>query len=469
MRSRMARHDLRLLLVLFVIACGPAAIPSETLSAPAPTSTVAPTPVPLAQASGPGEPRTPSAPTATATPRQAPPSPAPATRAPSLDCTPHSFPQRTQGSFAVDPTDDRKLYIGVEQEGFFKSIDGGTSWQRASAGIRAWDRLDGTGLCHEEFYATVIDPADPARICTAKAGGPGTLGARTSAVNNGVYCSSDAAATWKQVVGPTMNTAVYALAADPRDFNVLYAGVNGGPCSNPPPICQPGTYFNTTGAIYKTTDGGGTWTELNALYVPDLRVVALHVDQRDPQVILAATFSKLPTATAGPGSFGAVTQLGLLRSADGGRTWTSSLAGMSADPREQALLAMAAAPRNAANVYVTASSNTSYWSADGGRTFNKAVRMATFAFDPHDPAGLRMLGSTGEEIRESADGGRTWTARSKTPGFVAFDKGVPTKIEWSRTTPSTVFLAGPYATVFRSTDRGATWTQILSADRLPRG
>ena len=34
-----------------------------------------------------------------------------------LDCRPHSFPQRTQQSFAVDPTDDRKLYIGVEQEG----------------------------------------------------------------------------------------------------------------------------------------------------------------------------------------------------------------------------------------------------------------------------------------------------------------------------------------------------------------
>ena len=69
----------------------------------------------------------------------------------------------------------------------------------------------------------------------------------------------------------------------------------------------------------------------------------------------------------------------------------------------------------------------------------------------------------------SKDGGRTWTASSKTPGFVAFDKGVPTKIEWSRTDPNSVFLAGPYATVFKSTDRGATWTHILSADKLPKG
>ena len=436
-----------LLLVLFMLSCGQNAPTAEAPSAPPRAATAAPT---------------------TSTPAGLA-SPASPTRAPSLDCTPHSFPQRTQGSFAVDPADDRTLYVGVEQDGFFKSIDGGTTWRRASTGIKAWDRLGGTGLCHEEFYATVIDPTDPARICIAKAGGPGTLRSPTSAATNGVYCSRDAAATWEQVVGPTMNTAVYALAVDPRDFNVMYAGVNGGPCSNPPPVCQPGTYFNTTGAMYKTTDGGRTWTELSALYLPDLRVVALHVQQTDPQVILAATFSKLPPATAGPGSFGAATQLGVLRSTDGGRSWTSSLAGMSADPREQALLAMAVAPRTGANVYVTASSNTSYRSADGGQTFTTAARMTTVAYDPHDPAGLRMLGCSGERMHLSADGGRTWTAISATPGFVAFDKGVPTKIEWSRTDPNTVFLAGPYATVFRSTDRGATWTQILSADRLPKG
>ena len=57
------------------------------------------------------------------------------------------------------------------------------------------------------------------------------------------YCSNDGANTWAQRVTPKMNTAVYALAADPTNFNVMYAGVNSGPCSNPPPVCQPKTYF----------------------------------------------------------------------------------------------------------------------------------------------------------------------------------------------------------------------------------
>jgi hypothetical protein len=65
---------------------------------------------------------------------------------------------------AVDPTDDARLYIGVEQAGFFKSTDGGETWRKASTGIKTWDRLDGSGACYEEFYSTIFDPADPDRI-----------------------------------------------------------------------------------------------------------------------------------------------------------------------------------------------------------------------------------------------------------------------------------------------------------------
>ena len=49
-----------------------------------------------------------------------------------------------------------------------------------------------------------------------------------------------------------------------------------------------------------------------------------------------------------------------------------------------------------------------------------------------------------------------------------FDKEVPADIEWSRTNPNTVFLAGPYASVYKSMDSGTTWSQILSADKLPK-
>ena len=383
------------------------------------------------------------------------------------DCAPHSFPLRTQHSFAADPTDDRNLYVGAEQAGFFRSTDGGATWQRADAGLKAWPRMDGTGPCFEEFYSTVINTRNPRELCISMAGGPGHAGMATSAGNNGVYCSDDAGGTWTQRVGPTMNTAVYSLAVHPGDFATMYAGVNGGACSNPPPVCAPGTYFNTTGAIYKTVDGGETWNELDAMYLHDQRVVAVRVSQQNPEVVLAATYSKLSVNVGGVGNAGEF-QIGVLRSEDGGKTWTASTAGMGADLREQALLELEIAPANADRVFVSALSNRSYWSDDGGRSFHPTNRMTAFAFDPHDGRGLHMLGSNGEAILESADGGANWKVIARTPGFVSVRDGVPTHFEWSRTDARHVFFAGPYAAVYKSRDGGVNWTQILSEDRLPR-
>ena len=386
--------------------------------------------------------------------------------APAMACTPHSFPQRTQRSFAVDPTDERKLYIGVEQDGFFRSVDGGATWMRASSGLKAWPREGGAGLCYEEFYETVINPRNPDELCIARAGGPGVLATQSSAGNNGVYCSTDGALTWTQRIGPTTNAAALSLAADPRDFQVMYLGVNGGPCSNPPPACAPGTYFNTRGAIYKTTDGGATWAELDSLYVQDLRVAAVRIDPRDPDVVVASTFGKFPAGP--PGNFDAARQIGVLRSTDAGQTWTASTSGMGADPREQALLALAIAPQNGARVFVTASSSRSYWSEDGGRTFHATRRVEVAAFDPHDPTGRHMLGANEGDIVESRDGGRNWTVRARTPGYVSRERGQPTQVTWSAKEAGHIFLSGPYASVHESVDGGTTWRQILSSDRLPQ-
>lgn len=385
---------------------------------------------------------------------------------PTLACEPFSFPQRTQYSLAVDPTNDQILYVGVEQEGFFKSTDGGGSWKRATNGLRAWQRSDGSGLpCYEEFYATVINPVNPDQLCVSLSGSPGTLQLnRNSAVNNGVYCSDDGAASWRQMVSPSMNLAVIRLAVDPTNFQVMYAGVNGGACSNPAPVCEPNTYFNTTGAIYKTVDGGTTWTELDALYSPDMRITGIRVDWSDPNVVIAGTYSKL--ATGGPGNFG-TDQIGVLRSEDGGQTWSASKRGMTGDPREQALLHLDAAPLNASRVYATAASNQSYLSEDGGQTFRRAPRMAAFAFNPSDPRGLHLLGLRGEFIEESLDGGVTWRQKGRTPDFGDPRRGLPTHFAWSHQDANTVFLAGNQASVYRSGDGGATWTMILSPETLP--
>lgn len=123
-----------------------------------------------------------------------------------VDCTPHSYPQRTDQSLAVDPFDDRIVYVGVEGEGYFKTVNDGASWTRIVTGVRSFDKRGG-GQCYSEFFDTVVDPRNPEHVCFAMAGSPGTLEMMQSA-NQGVYCSDDGGARWEQRVGPTMNTAI---------------------------------------------------------------------------------------------------------------------------------------------------------------------------------------------------------------------------------------------------------------------
>src|SRR3989338_4958016 len=83
-----------------------------------------------------------------------------------IDCTPHSYPQRTDQSLAVDPFDDRIVYVGIEGEGYFKTTDDGATWMRIVDGIRAFERRGG-GLCYSEFFDTVIDRQHPEHVCMA--------------------------------------------------------------------------------------------------------------------------------------------------------------------------------------------------------------------------------------------------------------------------------------------------------------
>jgi hypothetical protein len=214
---------------------------------------------------------------------------APPAAAQVVDCSPHSYPQRTDQSLAVDPFDDRIVYIGVEGEGYFKTTDDGTTWSRIVKGIRAFEKPGG-GLCYSEFFDTVIDSRNPEHVCMAMAGSPGTLDVMQAA-NQGVYCSDDGGATWEQRVDGTLNTAIYALAIDPTDSQVIYAGSNANPASYAG--ADPDRLFNTVGIVHKSVDSGRTWTELPTGFVKGTRVTGLRIDPANPNTVYASTFGLL--------------------------------------------------------------------------------------------------------------------------------------------------------------------------------
>jgi photosystem II stability/assembly factor-like uncharacterized protein len=129
-------------------------------------------------------------------------------------------------------------------------------------------------------------------------GNPGVMYA--SAVAGGVWKSTNAGQSWIQLTDLAIpNIAVNSLAIDPRAPQTLYAGTGEG-------------YFNGDGVrgagIFKTTDGGATWTRLSATATPDFRYVNdLVVSPRSSNRLYAAT------------------RTGVWRSTNGGNTWTRVL------------------------------------------------------------------------------------------------------------------------------------------------
>ena len=388
------------------------------------------------------------------------------------DCTPHSYPQRTDQSLAVDPFDDRIVYVGVEGEGYFKTIDDGATWTRIVDGIRAFERRGG-GLCYSEFFDTVIDPRNPEHVCMAMAGSPGTLDV-IQAAYQGVYCSDNGGLRWEQRVGAGMNTAIYALALDPADSQVLYAGSNANPASYQG--ADPDQLFNTAGIVHKSTDGGLTWTELPTGFIKGTRVTGLRIDPQNPLTIYASTFGLL----SGGGSNYLDTQYGVLKSTDGGATWTPMKTGLGTELRHQAVFRLDLSPRSPSRLIVSVADTSYYLSANGAASFARPTAPTSQAgimqFDPTDATGMRVVGlsQVGTQVLESLDAGNSWRAIGTLPadtlnnGDPSRPTGIrPSDIAVSHQDPRVMYLSGSHGSVYRTGDAGASWRKVLSGAALP--
>jgi photosystem II stability/assembly factor-like uncharacterized protein len=164
----------------------------------------------------------------------------------------------------------------------------GISYVAAADALGAWSPL-GPGNVGGRTRALLIDPRAPKTMYAGGAAG-------------GVWKSVDGGASWRPLDDLMANLAVVSLAMDPASSNVLYAGTGEG-------------FYNSDAVrgagIFKTTDGGLTWTQLPATARADFYYVNdLAVSTRDPRRIYAATRS------------------GVWRSLDAGATWTRVL-----DPR----------------------------------------------------------------------------------------------------------------------------------------
>jgi photosystem II stability/assembly factor-like uncharacterized protein len=223
---------------------------------------------------------------------------------------------------AVAGTDENPnlYYVGTAGGGVWSSSDGGYTWNSV---------FDKQGVA--AIGAVVIDPNDEHTVWV----GTGEANPRNDvSYGNGVYKTTDGGETW-QNVGLQNTKYISRILVDPRDSNHVIVGALGDVFSD----------SNDRG-VYVTWDGGKTWSQ--TLFVgPESGASDLAMDMQHPDVIYAGIwqFQRRPwTFTSGGMADG------LYKSTDGGRTWTR-LTGHGLPTDITGRIGLAVAPSDGNRVY----------------------------------------------------------------------------------------------------------------------
>jgi uncharacterized repeat protein (TIGR01451 family) len=229
-----------------------------------------------------------------------------ATAGTGLTWTPLTDTQRTvsMGAIAIAPSNPLVLYAGTGEannsgdsnfgRGILVSTDGGATWTLTTA-TGAFDRLTTSAIA--------VDPTNPNIAYAAMA----DFGVNGLCCNNtGIWKTTNGGTTWTNTTAPTLTQrAPYSdVKVDPNNASTVYMAI-GNPFS--------GTIDQFANGVYKSTNGGGTWTLLtNAPNGTTSGRLAIGIGTSDSQVLYVSS--------SNPNTFAVQS---VMRSTNGGATFTN--------------------------------------------------------------------------------------------------------------------------------------------------
>jgi photosystem II stability/assembly factor-like uncharacterized protein len=291
------------------------------------------------------------------------------------------------GSIDVSESNPNVVYVGTGSapirsnviigRGVYKSTDAGKTWQFLG--------LKETGQIGE----VRIHPTNPDIVWLAALGSPFGPGA-----DRGIYKTTDGGKTWKKTLFVDNEHGGRTVALDKSNPNVLYASmyrafrkgwdiISGGPADK--------------GGIYKSTDGGETWTKLsNGLPNQLIGRIDIDIARSNPKVVYAMVEA--------PREHG-----GLYRSDDAGATWRLVNNSQRLRARPFYFHYVDVNPKNENEVWVNELGL--HKSSDGGKTFTQVDTPHGdnhgMWFNPDNPDVIIQSNDGGANV--SIDHGRTWS------------------------------------------------------------